>query len=96
MDKEKSIQPDLDMSHSQLITRPTAATTTSTTGNTWLLPCARYCFKSFYVLTYLIVVGFPDGTVVKIPPTNARDARDMGSIPGLGRFTRTLKCKEYY
>ena len=41
-------------------------------------------------------MGFPDGTVVKIPPTNARDARDMGSIPGLGRFTRTLKGKQYY
>ena len=40
--------------------------------------------------------SFPDGTVVKIPPTNARDARDMGSIPGLGRFTRTLKGKQYY
>ena len=24
--------------------------------------------------------------VVKNPPTNAGDARDMGSIPGLGRF----------
>ena len=41
-------------------------------------------------------MGFPDGTVVKIPPTNARDARDMGSIPGLGRFTRTLKGKQYH
>ena len=29
--------------------------------------------------------GFPGGTVVKNPPANAGDVRDMGSIPGLGR-----------
>ena len=29
--------------------------------------------------------GFPDGSVVKNPPTSAGDARDMVSIPGLGR-----------
>ena len=29
-------------------------------------------------------MGFPGGTVVKNPPTNARDARDAGSIPGSG------------
>ena len=29
--------------------------------------------------------GFPGGTMVKNLPTNARDARDMSSIPGLGR-----------
>ena len=28
---------------------------------------------------------FPDGTVVKNPPVNAGDVRDMGLIPGLGR-----------
>ena len=26
--------------------------------------------------------GFPGGAVVKNPPANAGDARDMGSIPG--------------
>ena len=26
--------------------------------------------------------GFPDGSVVKNPPANAGDARDVGSIPG--------------
>ena len=38
------------------------------------------------------VIGFPDGpgasqvlAMVKNLPANARDARDMGSIPGLGR-----------
>ena len=29
--------------------------------------------------------GFPDGSVVKNPPTSAGDARDLVSIPGLGR-----------
>ena len=29
---------------------------------------------------------FPGGSVVKNLPANARDARDVGSIPGLGRF----------
>ena len=31
------------------------------------------------------MLGFPDGSVVKNPPANARDTRDMGSIPGSGR-----------
>ena len=30
-------------------------------------------------------MGFPVGTSVKNPPANAGDARDAGSIPGLGR-----------
>ena len=30
-------------------------------------------------------MGFPGGTVVKNPPVNAGDIRDVGSIPGLGR-----------
>ena len=29
--------------------------------------------------------GFPSWLGVKNPPANAGDARDMGSIPGLGR-----------
>ena len=29
--------------------------------------------------------GFPGGTVVKNPPANAGDVRDMGLIPGSGR-----------
>ena len=29
--------------------------------------------------------GFPGGTVVKNPPPNAGDKRDVGYIPGLGR-----------
>ena len=29
--------------------------------------------------------GLPGGTVVKNPPANGGDARDTGSIPGLGR-----------
>ena len=31
------------------------------------------------------VGGFPGGSVVKTPPANAGDARDVGSIPGSGR-----------
>ena len=30
--------------------------------------------------------GFSGGSVVKNMPANAGDARDVGSIPGLGRF----------
>ena len=29
--------------------------------------------------------GFPGGAGVKNPPANAGDARDVGSVPGLGR-----------
>ena len=34
-----------------------------------------------------VIIGLPDGSVVKNPPANAGDAGDKGSIPGLGRFT---------
>ena len=30
--------------------------------------------------------GFPGGSVIKNPPAYAEDARDIGSIPGLGRY----------
>ena len=30
-------------------------------------------------------MGFPGGLVVRNPPANGGGARDMGSIPGLGR-----------
>ena len=29
--------------------------------------------------------GFPGSSVVKSPPAHTRDARDVGSVPGLGR-----------
>ena len=33
---------------------------------------------------YMVVnLGFPGGAVVKNPPANAGDARDVGLIPGL-------------
>ena len=41
-------------------------------------------FESHKALCNLL--DFPDGSVVKNPPANAGDLRDMGSIPGLGRF----------
>ena len=31
-------------------------------------------------------MGFPSGSVVKNQPTNAGDARDKSSVPGLGTF----------
>ena len=31
--------------------------------------------------------GFPGGAVVKNPPANAGDARDVGSVPASERFT---------
>ena len=31
-------------------------------------------------------MGFPGGSVVKNPPANVRDTRDLGLIPGSGRF----------
>ena len=32
-----------------------------------------------------MVMDFPGGAVVKNPPANAGDARDLGSVPGSGR-----------
>ena len=34
---------------------------------------------------FLAFPGFPGGSVVKSSPANARDTRDAGWIPGLGR-----------
>ena len=31
-------------------------------------------------------MGFPGGSVIKNPPVNAGDARDTGSIPGMGSY----------
>ena len=36
-----------------------------------------------YVWVYM---DFSGGSVINNPPANAGDTRDMGSIPGLGRF----------
>jgi len=35
----------------------------------------------------MMEMGFSGGSVVKNPPANAGDARDVGSIPGSGRFS---------
>ena len=32
-----------------------------------------------------VLWGFPGGSVVKNPPASAEDAKDVSSIPGLGR-----------
>ena len=38
-----------------------------------------------YELIYLILQGFPGGSVVKNPPASAGDTGVTGSIPGSGR-----------
>ena len=38
------------------------------------------------------IKDFPGGTVVKNPPTDERDARDMGLIPGSGRSLGERNC----
>ena len=35
---------------------------------------------------FAFIVGFPGGSVVKNLPANSRDAGDVGSIPGMGRY----------
>ena len=40
---------------------------------------------SSYKKSNALKKGFPGGAVVKNPPADAGDTRDMGSIPGLGR-----------
>ena len=35
--------------------------------------------------THTAWVGFPGGSVVKNPPVNAGDLKDLGSVPGLGK-----------
>ena len=47
-----------------------------------LLPCPQH-YPCFFLPE--LVVCIPGGTVVKNPPANAGDARETGSIPGLGR-----------
>ena len=36
-----------------------------------------------FILIYFHILGFPGGAVVKNPPANAGDARDVGSVPEL-------------
>ena len=43
------------------------------------------CHKHISVVV-LMMVHFPDGSVVKNLPASAGDARDSGSIPGSGIF----------
>ena len=41
-------------------------------------------------------MGFPGGRVVRNPPANAGDAKDMGSISGLGRSHQGSTSKYFY
>ena len=43
-------------------------------------------YTGWFGLISQFVEGFPGGTVVKNLSDNARDARDVGSVPGLGRY----------
>ena len=38
------------------------------------------------LLGHMVVLGLPGGSVVKNLPASAEDARDVGLIPGSGRF----------
>ena len=38
-----------------------------------------------YGQSFNVTRGFPGGSVVKNPPTNVGDARDVGLVSGLGR-----------
>ena len=54
------------------------------------------CVCVFFLLVLLMPLtlqrGFPGGTVVKILPANVEDAKDVGLIPWLGRFTGVGNC----
>ena len=45
-------------------------------------------FLALVIIWYVGQGDFPGGSVVKNPPANARNARDTGWIPGLGRSPR--------
>ena len=51
------------------------------------LPIPLKASEQLLLVLYIANVheGFPDDSAVKNPPANAGDARDSGSIPGLGR-----------
>ena len=38
------------------------------------------------MVTYITMLGYPGSSVVKNQPSNAGDKRDMGLIPGSGKF----------
>ena len=49
----------------------------------FMIPVVLFALR--ITIRYSTYLGFPGGTVVKNPPANAGDARDVGSIPGSGR-----------
>ena len=50
-------------------------------------------FKTVNILRLIICLwGFSGGPVVKTPPANAEDTRDMGSLPGVVRSTGVGNC----
>ena len=60
-------------------------------NKTYILSTYYVGYNTFYIIehsVYRIVWSFPDGTVVKNLPANARDTRDLDLIPGSGRSPR--------
>ena len=47
--------------------------------------CKKYGWN-WLILLYILLWGFPNGSVIMKQPVNAEDAGDMGSIPGSGRY----------
>ena len=50
-----------------------------------LYPCLEFIFFFLIIFLFMLRKGFRGVSVVKNLPTDARDARHMGSIPGSGR-----------
>ena len=50
------------------------------------IPSPASLTRPLEILRSVLRDGFSDGAVVKNLPADAGDARDVGSIPGLGRF----------
>ena len=52
--------------------------------STWQVIVHGIAKSGTQLSTYFLEKGFPDGSVVKSPPANAGEARDMGSISEVG------------
>ena len=43
------------------------------------------CFSHLIFDPVVRILGFPGGSLIKNPPANAEESREVDSIPGLGR-----------
>ena len=55
------------------------------------LPSITGFLTPSYLLVSILLKGFPGGAVVKNPPADAGEARDIGSIPGVGKILWSRK-----